>query len=412
MKLFFNRLRDVKLSDIWAGIVFLLALIPSLLYKLYLHITHKRFWLICEEPMEAQDNGWCLFNYLNESHKEIKTIYAIKKKAPMYRAVKETGKVVQFSNFLHWIYYLSAEVNISSQKGGKPNAAVCYFLEVYGILRNKRVFLQHGVIMSDLDYLHYENAKIWLFIASSTKERDFIEETFHYPKDIVVCTGLSRFDYLGNENSEKTILLIPTWRNWLNLASKVDEEVKEEFHDFKRSEYYRTFQSLLKSNKLKNLLEKYDYKLFFYPHRNAQQYLDEFDANSERIIFASSDDYSIQELLMKTSIMITDYSSVSFDYAYLLKPVIYYQFDDARFRKYHYAEGYFSYSRDGFGPVCTNEDEVLQALQDAILGNDMIVYREREKNFFTYHDKNNSERIYQAIERKLKDAARHSYGYS
>lgn len=40
--------------------------------------------------------------------------------------------------------YLTAKVNISSQKGGKPNYAVCYLLEVYGILRNSRVFYNMG----------------------------------------------------------------------------------------------------------------------------------------------------------------------------------------------------------------------------------------------------------------------------
>ena len=41
--------------------------------------------------------------------------------------------------------------------------------------------------------------------------------------------------------------------------------------------------------------------------------------------------------------MITDYSSVFFDFSYMRKPVIFYQFDEKKFRKAQYAEGYFSY---------------------------------------------------------------------
>ncbi len=50
-----------------------------------------------------------------------------------YENVKKTGKTVKYGSFAHWILYLTAKVNISSQKGGKPNYAVCYLLEVYGI---------------------------------------------------------------------------------------------------------------------------------------------------------------------------------------------------------------------------------------------------------------------------------------
>ncbi|MFR6589327.1 MAG: hypothetical protein ACLURV_03080 [Gallintestinimicrobium sp.] len=36
-----------------------------------------------------------------------------------------------------------------------------------------------------------------------------------------------------------------------------------------------------------------------------------------------------------------------FDVAFLRKPVVYYQFDEEEFRKYHYQKGYFDFRRDG-----------------------------------------------------------------
>lgn len=47
---------------------------------------------------------------------------------------------------------------------GKPNAAICYVLEVYGILRNKRAFLQHGIITADLSFLYYPHTKMSLLL--------------------------------------------------------------------------------------------------------------------------------------------------------------------------------------------------------------------------------------------------------
>ena len=61
-----------------------------------------------------------------------------------------------------------------------------------------------------------------------------------------------------------------------------------------------------------------------------------------------------QEFLLESSLLITDYSSIFFDFGYLRKPVIYSHFDYEKYRKSHYREGYFDYKYDGFGPVCFN----------------------------------------------------------
>jgi len=403
MKKFFGKMKDLRISDLIAGLKFLIALVPSFVYKLYLSCKGRRFWLICEEPMEAQDNGWCFFKYMNQNHPEIETIYAIKRKAVMYKRISAVGRVTEYGSIKHWIYYLCAEVNISSQKGGKPNAAICYVLEVYGLLKNRRVFLQHGITMNDCEYLYYKNTKFWLFITSAAAECKYIKEKFGYPSNTVVCTGFSRFDYLKNNLQSKIILLMPSWRYWLKLPSKVDKEMNEEYLDFESSEYYRIFQSLITDNRLLGLLEKYNYQLFFYPHRNIQMHIHSFWSNSNKVKIISSGEYEIQKLFEISKIMITDYSSVSFDFAYLKKAVIYYQFDIERFRKYQYKEGYFCYERNGFGPVCYDYDSLLDVLEKTMRNKLEEKYYTRSKDFFAYDDKNNSERVYYAIMQKLKE---------
>ena len=64
-------------------------------------------------------------------------------------------------------------------------------------------------------------------------------------------------------------------------------------------------------------------------------------------------------MLKESSMLITDYSSVFFDVAYMHKPIIYYQFDRDAFRQGHYQEGYFSYD-DGFGPVAFDTESLLK----------------------------------------------------
>ena len=124
-----KRIKYVKLKDYLSGIQFLLALPISL----FLKWKRPHIWLVCEDENEARDNGYCFYKYLRKEHPEVDAVYAINMQAPDYEKVKDLGQIISYGTFLHWIYYLAAEYNISSQKGGKPNAAICYFLEIYGI---------------------------------------------------------------------------------------------------------------------------------------------------------------------------------------------------------------------------------------------------------------------------------------
>ena len=153
MKRFIEKFKGVKPVDILHIFLFLFALPISLVYR----INRKDLWLICDNGTEASDNGYWLFKYIRENHPEQDCVFAVHKTSVDFDKVNSLGKTVEYGSFMHWILYLTARVNISSQKGGKPNFAVCYLLEVYGILKNNRVFLQHGVILTDIEFLYYRN---------------------------------------------------------------------------------------------------------------------------------------------------------------------------------------------------------------------------------------------------------------
>ena len=90
----------------------------------------RGFWLVTEDENEARDNGYWFFKWVRENRKKQKIAYAINKKSVDYKKVKNLGKVISFGSISHWFWYIVADKNISSQKGGKPNAAVCYLFEV------------------------------------------------------------------------------------------------------------------------------------------------------------------------------------------------------------------------------------------------------------------------------------------
>lgn len=397
---FLSRLKFVKLSDIIAIFKMLAAIPISLIFKL----KHNNIWLVCERKNEARDNGYWFFKYICEYHPEIESIYAIDKNSQDYLKIKDLGKIIQFGSFEHWIYYFSANRNISSQKEGKPNAAICFFLEVYINSIKNRAYIRHGICKDDQRWVYYDVTKMNLFACSSKREFDFVTKKFGYPKGYVQLLGLCRFDNLLSKHEiKRQILVMPTMREWIKTISK-DTEIYEGSRNVEESEFFKTWNSFLNNIVIHEYLEKNNIELVFYPHSSLQKYLSLFSTTCSRIIIASFKEYDVQQLLMESIMLVTDYSSVYFDFAYMKKPIIYYQFDYEKYRKGQYQEGYFSYEEDGFGPIVLNEKQLIleieMNIEEGISMPDK--YCKRVDSFFAFHDTNNCMRTFNAIKNMRK----------
>ena len=386
-----DSVKYIKIKDILSIFIFIIMIPLSLVCKVYNKISKKHIWLVSEEKDTARDNGYHFFKYMREKHNDFNCYYAIDKKCNDYDKVKDLGNIIQFGSLKHWLYYMSSEYNISNQKGSSPNKVIFYFLHIYLKLFNNRVFLQHGITINNGDWLHYKNTRFRYFISGAKREYDYVIDKFGYPKDNVILTGFSRWDNLHQDITEKNkILIMPTWRNW--LGREFNNFYKN--IDFKSTLYYKSWNGLLNNKQFINFIEKNNYKVYFYPHYHMQKFLDEFKTSSDNINFVTSD-VDIQYMLRTSSLMITDYSSVSLDFGYMLKPVIYYQFDEKEYRDNHLKEGYYSYLKDGYGPVCESVKEIIKGIEK--VNKDFSIYKKRSKEFFTLMDDKNSERIYKEL---------------
>lgn len=391
---FLEKLKRVKPGDLFHIFKFILAFPVAMIYRIF----RNDMWLVCDTENECRDNGFWLYKYLRENTEE-DAVYVINKKSPDYARVKDLGPVIQYGSFLHWVYYLTASKNISSQKMGKPNAAICYVLEVYGILRNKRAFLQHGIITADLSFLYYPHTKMRLFVTSTYDEWKYVDEKYGYPKGYVQELGLCRFDQLHDIKVKKNqILIMPTWRMYIrNEISASNKEL--EAKKFMETDYFRYWDALLKDEKLIRYIEENDLKIIFYPHREMHRFLQYFHVDHPDITVASWPEYDVQTLLKESAVLVTDFSSVAMDFAYMKKPLVYYQFDNEKFRKSHHQIGYFDFRKDGFGPVCVSEQEVIENIicfHKQGFANDET-YLERHQKYFDLWDAQNCERNYKAI---------------
>ena len=356
--------------------------------------AYRHLWLVMERGFDARDNAYWFFRYLRERQPQINACYVIDTASPDFGKVSQLGRTAAWKSIRHYLTYLAADMLIGTHvQPASPDLMAYYHLRQVGIRpRGKQIFLQHGIIMAEMKWMRYPAMKVDFFASGGKLEYDYLVSEFGFPEGVVQYTGLCRFDNLvrGCDPSDE-ILVMPTWRG-------SDYPQGERFYE---TAFYRRFQSLLENPRLLDLLEERDLKLIFYPHIELQKELDKFKSPSKRIVLADWRDYDVQTLLMRCSLLITDYSSVFFDAGYLEKPVIYYQFDMEDFRKYHYQEGYFSYVKHGFGPVVTTEEALINAVMECA-GNDFRMqkdYLDRLEAFYPVRDELNCERTYQILRR-------------
>ena len=227
-----------------------------------------------------------------------------------------------------------------------------------------------------------------------------MKDTFGYPPQVVYYTGFPRFDNLHNcEVIRNRIVIMPTWRKWLKSKSEKNNILG---NDIKSSDFMQKWLELLNSKELNELICKYNLDIIFYPHRAMQPYASLFSGINPFITVATYDKYDMQELMKSAQMMITDYSSVYFDMFYMKKPVIFYQFDEKDFRRYHYEEGWFDYHNNPFGKSYQCYRDVVKALEDYIDKNYQVseCFLKTHNQEFALFDRNNSSRIFRLINSK------------
>ena len=369
--------------------------IKSIRKEFQKRLPKGNIWLLMDRDYEADDNAEHLYRYIMQNYPEQEIVFALRKESSDWERLKKEGfDLVEFGSFKFEKIMKKTSKVISSHADE--------YLMKYITSRQQFIFLQHGVTQNDVSKW-LNNRKINLFFVSTQMEFNSIIKNYtHYKfgQKEVVLAGFARHDeLLKNKNINiKQIFIMPTWRQYLSGLMIENSGVRELKENFKQSEYFQKWNSLLNSDNLKKLCELYSYTIVFNPHPNIMPYLKEF--NIPLYIKIANQNESLQILFCNSSLMITDYSSVAFEMAYLEKPVIYYQFDKEEFFSSHTLQkGYFDYKKDGFGPVVENQENLLKELEN-LLRNDCKpfgVYKDNIDSTFTFRDGRCCERIYKTL---------------
>ncbi len=352
---------------------------------------NREIYLFEDRIDVADDNAYHLFKHATGRKDNVKKYFVLSDKSKQFSKLKKIGKVLKFGSLKHKLMILHADKIITTH----PYDTVLnpFFREdahdqrplISGLLNYKIYWLQHGVTKDNISSWLYKYEKDLSLIAtvSDMESESFLDEGYGYSPEIIQNLGFPRFDNLEKKDS-KQILIIPTWR----------KQFSENKDLFLESDYFKNLNSFLNSPSLKNS----DYRVVFKPHPellksvDGVRFIDLFDI-PDNVHLAVDESY--QDLLNSSSVLITDYSSVFFDFAYLKKPVIYYHPSD----DYHYDKSYFDYETMGFGEVVRSEVDLISKLSYYIdNGCEMEnEYKKRVDKFFTYSDRYNSKRVYDWI---------------
>ena len=192
-------------------------------------------------------------------------------------------------------------------------------------------------------------------------------------------------------------MLIPTWREWLYDVS--DEQ-------FRASEFFLDLNEMTSSPELHALLEERDVELVVHLHFYFHRYAHCFTSMGGKIRFAPIES-EIQDALLNSRVLVTDYSSVAFDFCFHLgKPVLFHQPDLDRYLVERGA--YIKMPDELFGPQSTTPSGLVANLRRALDSPQEVVaqYAPLRAKYFPFDDTANCERVYDEYLKISKDKRR------
>lgn len=373
------------------GIIGLIIFYP--IYWLnFLLPKSKNIWVFGEFiGKKYSDNPSYLYEFVNKNKTNIRPIWLTIDKV-IYNYLKERNLEVYYTYSLKGFYFSSiAKIKIVSASPSDVNR----FTNSNSIIIN----LWHGIPLKKIgnDYNlrkenYFKNSFTWKMlsylipylkekytyvIATSDKVAQTMQSALLIREDSIFISGLPRTDILKevaevSKSNEKIVFYLPTFRD----------------------NYQLNYFESLNIEKFKKLLNKYNI-VFYYKLHPLDKEVSLIE--SERIVRLSANE-DLYKLLGKTDILITDYSSVYFDFLLINRPIIFSPFDLERYLKVR--ELYYDYDAVTPGKKCYNWDMIMEEIKNILSGKDdyfknrISVY----KKFNKYNDFSNSERIFNWIQ--------------
>ena len=341
----------------------------SVLYEELIDQNYKNVFFVLDEE------------YLKKHGSEIKQKY-------------KNNLISKFS-LKHYFMFFACKTFMSSESIGHALETRCSSKAVRKRIVNKRfnyIFLQHGVMyMISLDSVSRKmfsqmpkKAKEYRVVVSSNLEAEhFLDFGQHKPEHIYL-TGLCKFDKnKWNEDADR-IVIMPTWRPW---------EYNQAVEDLYQTKYYKMLERMVYA-----VPESLRKKLTLLPHPLISEI---FRGNGNEFSqYLSEADLKYDTILQNTKVLITDYSSISYDAFYRGANVIFYWEEPEECLKEYGSNTKLMLNKsNAFGDICYNEKELSQKLIEDYENGQRNEYIGNYQKIVEFHDGNNTKRLLKCLQK-------------
>lgn len=365
-------------------------------------MKRKPIWMYIDKIYKGGDSSEYLYRYASAKKDGIKHYYLIDKHAMDYKRLKKAGyKPLVRGSIKHRLVFLMADMMVISNSTvfafnnyGLPNSSY-----VRDIVDFHVCCVQHGMSVQKIAVAQNrlrDNTRLY-FCASKYEIENLSKPIYDYVGyDALKLTGVPRYDGLVNDD-KKQIMISPTWRMQAAVPVKTSEGEQRDYNPlFKESSYFKVFNALINDPRLIEAAKKYGYRIKYVLHPIVSAQVNDFDKNDYVDVIPAVGDMSYETMFRESSLMVTDFSGIQFDFAYMRKPLVYLHHRDI---PQHYEEGTFFYDTMAFGEIAHDNDELIDLLCEYMANGCKMKeeYVRRADDFFYYRDHNNCKRIYDVM---------------
>ncbi len=300
----------------------------SELYRLRISAVHhpdKPVWLYYDCGGVDKDNGYYQFIHDFEKDDGIERYYVNNNAriAPGLFKEEHMSHVIKFGSSIHKDLFIHCDKVITAFAErdnifpfGKGNDGV-----YADILNFDVIYLQHGILHASIPWKYTpESLRIDKVVVSSYFEAENFREKYKFRDEDILRTGMPRFLHLDREAKPgNRILFAPSWRNYL-ITPQVKNYWAPLTDRFVSSDYFKKICAFINSERLRSYLKEHDLCIEFKLHPIFYKaYRKCFSLDNETVVFA---DNSVRD--EDYCAFVTDFSSFTFDFAYLKRPIIYF----------------------------------------------------------------------------------------